>query len=250
MFSSPPPTWMFRFGGFASPYRVMPCLRMAGCPIRTPADLRPFAPPRRLSRPAASFLASGSQGILRAPSLASRSSVSTRSLVSVFLPSCQRTAQGESLLCVENVGLEPTTPGLQSRCSSQLSQSPRRVVPGRLELPTPTLSVWCSNQLSYGTPAPAEDPETRPAAPAACAPSVFSLSVCSGQHRTRTRLSGVPLQKGGVPAAPSGTATLLRLSPSHPVRPRRVIPGFRRPRLPWLDGRCVQGPGTYSPRHG
>ena len=25
---------------------------------------------------------------------------------------------------------------------------------------------------------------------------------------------------------------------------------FRSPRLPWLDGRCVQGPGTYSPRHG
>ena len=25
---------------------------------------------------------------------------------------------------------------------------------------------------------------------------------------------------------------------------------FRRPRLSWLDGRCVQGPGTYSPRHG
>ena len=51
----------------------MPCLRMAGCPIRTPADHRPFAPPRRLSRPAASFFASGSQGILRTPSLASRS---------------------------------------------------------------------------------------------------------------------------------------------------------------------------------
>ncbi len=27
------------------------------------------------------------------------------------------------------------------------------------------------------------------------------------------------LQKGGVPAAPSGTATLLRLSPSHRVYP-------------------------------
>ena len=55
---------------------------------------------------------------------------------------------------VENVGLEPTTPGLQSRCSSQLSQSPHClcVGPGRLELPTPTLSVWCSNRLSYGTP--------------------------------------------------------------------------------------------------
>ena len=49
------------------PSRGMPCLRTAGCPIRTPTDLGPFAPPRGLSRPAASFLASGSQGILRAP---------------------------------------------------------------------------------------------------------------------------------------------------------------------------------------
>ena len=65
---------------------------------------------------------------------------------------------------VENVGLEPTTPGLQSRCSSRLSQSPscQRVVPGRLELPTPTLSVWCSNRLSYGTPSGV--PGTRPIA--------------------------------------------------------------------------------------
>ena len=152
----------------------MPRLRAAGCPIRTPADQRPFAPPRRLSRPAASFLASGSQGILRTPSLASRSRelspmprgrghlvlLACLTLVSAFLPSCQRTVRVLPCLAawrpasVENVGLEPTTPGLQSRCSSQLSQSPRcqRVVPGRLELPTPTLSVWCSNRLSYGTP--------------------------------------------------------------------------------------------------
>jgi len=25
---------------------------------------------------------------------------------------------------------------------------------------------------------------------------------------------------------------------------------FRSTQLPWLDGRCVQGPGTYSPHHG
>jgi len=24
---------------------------------------------------------------------------------------------------------------------------------------------------------------------------------------------------------------------------------FRSNQLPWCDGRCVQGPGTYSPRH-
>ena len=29
-----------------------------------------------------------------------------------------------------------------------------------------------------------------------------------------------------------------------------TVTDFRHPRLSWLDGRCVQGPGTYSPRHG
>ena len=168
----------------------MPRLRAAGCPIRTPADQRPFAPPRRLSRPAASFLASGSQGILRTPSLASRSSEWAPSLAAgpslfsrlsyscVCFPSIlsknRRGRLGARL--VENVGLEPTTPGLQSRCSSQLSQSPNClcVVPGRLELPTPTLSVWCSNRLSYGTPSGV--PGTRPS------PSRLPVSL-SGQHR-------------------------------------------------------------------
>ena len=60
------------------------------------------------------------------------------------------------------------------------------------------------------------------------------------------------LQKGGVPAAPSGTATLLRLSPNYQFYPRTLlaVTYFRYPRLSWLDGRCVQGPGTYSPHHG
>src|SRR5215213_9090361 len=62
------------------------------------------------------------------------------------------------------------------------------------------------------------------------------------------------LQKGGDPAAGSPTATLLRLRPSHRARLRRLPPAcagwvtdFGRSRLPWRDGRCVQGPGTYSP---
>ena len=60
-----------------------------------------------------------------------------------------------------------------------------------------------------------------------------------------------PSLKGGIPAAPSGTATLLRLSPSHRFYPRQLlaVTDFRYTRLPWLDGRCVQGPGTYSPYH-
>ena len=29
-----------------------------------------------------------------------------------------------------------------------------------------------------------------------------------------------------------------------------TVTDFRHPQLPWLDGRCVQGPGTYSPDHG
>ena len=103
-------------------------------------------------------------------SLVTRCIPTPRSLVCLFFfvsaftfPSCQRTAQGCFPASVENVGLEPTTPGLQSRCSSQLSQSPppTRVVPGRLELPTPTLSVWCSNRLSYGTPCAGMAPRAR-----------------------------------------------------------------------------------------
>jgi hypothetical protein len=61
----------------------------------------------------------------------------------------------------------------------------------------------------------------------------------------------IMLQKGGIPATPSGTATLLRLSPSYRLYPRTLltVTHFRHFQLPWLDGRCVQGPGTYSPRH-
>jgi hypothetical protein len=78
-----------------------------------------------------------------------------------------------------------------------------------------------------------------------------SSSDISVTDRSLTR-TGHPLQKGGVPAAPSGTATLLRLSPNHQFCPRSLleVTNFRHPRLSWLDGRCVQGPGTYSPRHG
>ena len=54
------------------------------------------------------------------------------------------------------------------------------------------------------------------------------------------------LLKGGNPAAPSGTATLLRLSPSQRSCFRRLH-DLEHSLLPWLDGRCVQGPGTYSP---
>ena len=60
------------------------------------------------------------------------------------------------------------------------------------------------------------------------------------------------LQKGGDPAAGSPTATLLRLRPSYrtclrPLPPEGWVTDFGHSRLPWRDGRCVQGPGTYSP---
>ena len=45
---------------------------------------------------------------------------------------------------------------------------------------------------------------------------------------------------------------LLRLSPNYQYhsRPTLAVTAFKCSRLSWLDGRCVQGPGTYSPRHG
>ena len=44
----------------AAPSQPVPRPRAAGCPIRKPADQRPLAPPRGISSPATSFLASGS----------------------------------------------------------------------------------------------------------------------------------------------------------------------------------------------
>ena len=131
------------------------------------------------------------------------------------------------------------------------------VVPGRVELPTSTLSVWRSNQLSYRTVFITSVAETfdgcRIQKGAACLLSV-SVTVSLFLFRRSALVSPNDgcFQKGGVPAAPSGTATLLRLSPNHQFypRPTLAVTAFRHPRLSWLDGRCVQGPGTYSPRHG
>ena len=50
--------------------------RVAGCPIREPADQRLHAPPRGFSQLAAPFVASWSQGIHRTPLTASRGPVS------------------------------------------------------------------------------------------------------------------------------------------------------------------------------
>ena len=107
---------------------------------RLPADFRglprPSSPPgaKASSVRLASLLAPacparphrcGSRASLR------RASLVCLSIVSAFYPilSKNRADSGRGYLpscrLVENVGLEPTTPGLQSRCSSQLSQSPR-----------------------------------------------------------------------------------------------------------------------------
>ncbi len=56
--------------GWPPPYGGCRASRAAGFPIRAPADPWLLAPPRGLSRPAAPFVAPGSQGIPRAPSLA------------------------------------------------------------------------------------------------------------------------------------------------------------------------------------
>ena len=60
------------------------------------------------------------------------------------------------------------------------------------------------------------------------------------------------LQKGGDPTAGSPTVTLLRLHPSYHSLLERLPPcgwitDFCCSGLSWCDGRCVQGPGTYSP---
>ena len=93
-----------------------------------------------------------------------------------------------------------------------------------------------------------------------CSVALYAKKDCDKYRQSNRALNNKPralsvrilLQKGGVPATPSGTATLLRLSPNYQFCPRSLlaVTNFKHPRLSWLDGRCVQGPGTYSPRHG
>jgi hypothetical protein len=85
------------------------------------------------------------------------------------------------------VGLEPTTPALSRRCSNQLSYRPK-----------PVTRTWCS---------------TQPLATSFQQPISVSVELLD------CRLIAGFFQKGGDPAAPSDTATLLRLHPSH--EPRR-----------------------------
>ena len=114
-------------------------------------------------------------------------------------------------------------------------------------------------------------PPQEPIAPGPAGPARYSLPRLSSElllasrHSSccRTELTspvaghraGGELLKGGDPAAPSGTATLLRLHPSYRAHLGHRRPGegsasdFRCTRFKWCDGRCVQGPGTYSPQY-
>ena len=113
----------------------------AGFPIRTPADLRPFAPPRGFSQLVTSFLASGSPGIPRAPFSSSPAGgpappprppppgggpppAARPPAAALLLSSSSSLSHHVNELIikkVENIGVEPMTLCLQSRCSSQLS---------------------------------------------------------------------------------------------------------------------------------
>ena len=129
----------------------------------------------------------------------------------------------------------------------------------RVELLTPALSERCSNQLSY---CPVFDNSRtcllikghRERKKAGLSQNTLvrttSFDTCGLRAYTARPSS---LGKGGDPAAPSGTTTLLRLHPPHKAYLRQRPPcgwtaGFGYPLLGWCDGRCVQGPGTYSPR--
>ena len=207
---------MFQFPAYASPLGDAGHNRPAGCPIRTSRDQRPLAPTPGVSPLVASFFAPGSLGIHRAP----------------FLGPARRTP----------IRL----------CGGRLL---RRGGPPLGRPPTPKYHMLIFLFLvSSSRPSMSKNFDPASAFPDGGGENISWRDGERDTARENPKKAGgaARLQKGGVPAAPSGTATLLRLSPSHRCRPSPLLPVtvFRRPRLPWLDGRCVQGPGTYSPRHG
>ena len=108
--------------------------------------------------------------------------------------------------------------------------------------------MWRSNQLSYRT----VSPTTRNKQPG-LKTSLTLPCILTGKHITTQRVQGDnpkktvakdrPLQKGGVPAAPSGTATLLRLSPNHRFYPRALLARIHRA---MADARLLANPASWS----
>ena len=129
-------------------------------------------------------------------------------------------------------------PRLVRSSSSTRADPPRNTPIALVLLSRPTLSNSCR-------------PAHEARAERCCSPGIGGSSgrpVSAFGPKTYSRL-----QKGGDPAAGSPTATLLRLRPSYraclrPLPPCGWDTDFGHSRLPWRDGRCVQGPGTYSPR--
>ena len=126
MFSFPAGTKMFQFPALAPHISAVSSFRTTGCPIRRSADHRPFAPTRGFSQLTTSFIASVSQGIHHAPLLSfpfsrrdgnAPACLACANMSKIFSAD-RNTAEGSR---VENNGLEPLTPCLQGRRSSQLS---------------------------------------------------------------------------------------------------------------------------------
>ena len=103
------------------------------------------------------------------------------------------------------VGLEPTTPALSRRCSNQLSYRPVAYAAIDPDQHRYTKYPGCRHHtLSTALTLP------------------FALRAVSKQPMSVSAKSQASFQKGGDPAAPSDTATLLRLHPSHePCRGNR-----------------------------
>jgi hypothetical protein len=138
---------------------------------------------------------------------------------------------------------------------------PARVGQERFELSTPRLSSVCSNQLSYW-PFSSRESVAHLQKQRCVGPSKLSSKIefvrrpsyCSANNNRdidrdgRNPKASTYLQKGGDPAAPSDTATLLRLHPSYqsllkdlpPLRVSAAISGA-------TDSHGVTG-GVYKAR--
>ena len=107
---------------------------------------------------------------------------------------------------------------------------------GGLEPPTSRLSGVRSNHLSY-----------RPAKIRDGCPFGSTLSLLSALRLTRGSRKEViqPQVPLRLPCYDFAPVTELAFGGSLPQA--GWVTDFGRSRLPWRDGRCVQGPGTYSP---
>jgi hypothetical protein len=183
------------------------------------------APPPRFSQLTTSFVAALCLGIHRAPFLRLTGFLVPRSTDSFQVPRSRTTPFSHTRSCSLNTPTSPLDPYCQCSCFPSRHSGRRSAAP------------WAAKKFSGVEGMCANRSDARLV-------SAFCSEEPTRGSRKEVIQPQVPLR---LPCYDFAPVIKLAFDRSVPSLRSGSVTGFGRSQLPWRDGRCVQGPGTYSP---